>query len=117
MYSKDYNKAKFNILSSFCKSDCPVAISGSLDKMLMEWKSSLYSLALAFISIVHQTLPSGNVLNFLKDAVNTFVSSDNFMDSFDVQQAELIYYIAGWILCATEKEIERRGNNPIVIFF
>ena len=64
---------------------------------LIKWKSSLYSLPITFIFIVHQSLPFGNILNFLKDAVNAFVSNKNFTDLFDLQQAALVYYLAGWI--------------------
>ena len=73
----------------------------------MELKSILYCLVMAFIMIAHQTLAADNILSLLKDMVTTFVSKKNFTDSFNVQQAELVHYIAVLILCATEKESER----------
>ena len=53
-------------------------------------------------------------MDSLKEAVDIFVSCNNFTKSFEIQQAKLVYYLTGLVLCATEKESVRRGNSPIV---
>ena len=49
--SKDYNSAKFGILSDFWKSDCPVALCSK--KMSVEWRSLLYCMFALLISVGH----------------------------------------------------------------
>ena len=62
-------------------------------------------------------MPSDNITNTLKNLMEKVLLSDNFTFLFDTHQGELIYYLAGWILCAAEKESQRRGQKLIVKYF
>ena len=108
--SKKYNALRHEIVRVFSSRDVP-NISNLTDKnkFSIEWRSTLWSMLMAFITILHKNLPNGNSGKLLAKALadlNTEILPDKSISL-------TIYYISGWMLTASEKEYLRRGNTII----
>uniref|UniRef100_A0A7S1FUV8 Uncharacterized protein n=1 Tax=Corethron hystrix TaxID=216773 RepID=A0A7S1FUV8_9STRA len=91
------------------------ASKNNSDEFFIERKSSLFSLALAYVSIIHNNMSRGNISDYLDDLVGKVVNDTDFkfVPWNDQTHAFVMYYIAGWLLCAAEKECENRGSKFI----
>ena len=111
---KSYSLSKLAIISKLINGKSLLSKNNS-DKFLIEMKSSLFSLALSFVSIIHNNMSCGNISDFLEASVVKITDDVDckFVPGNDQDHAFVLYYIAGWLLCAAEKECESRGGKLI----
>ena len=85
----------------------------SIAKFQIEWKSTMCSLFFAFVSIFHRTLCCGSMDTIISDALEKVKNGDkrDFIPSNSKPLAQCLYYVAGYLLSAAEKESNRRGNT------
>ena len=63
-------------------------------QLFIEWKSTLWSLALKFTTIVHKNLPNGSLTKALTDTL-AYIDLNNTVPEKDSLLAPVLYYISG----------------------
>ena len=93
--SKKYNAHRIKNIKHFA-SRAPPAIGNvdQLRQLVIEWKSTLWSLALKYTTIVHKNLPNGSLTKALTDTL-AYIDLNNTVPEKDSLLAPVLYYISG----------------------
>ena len=109
--TKLYNAKRISVMHTTISSmHTPVALD-CIGRFKIEWKSTLCTLYFSFVSSLHHSLCNGSMDDIISDAIRKI---DDGGDSFFIPSnaspiAPALYYLAGYLLCAADKESERRG--------
>ena len=113
MCSKKYNTLRLKIIQKLTWSNASIIFSiTDQNKFKIEMRSTLWSMPISFVSILHKNLLNGNSRNFLAGALADL----NYDILPDSSVSPTLYYIFGRMLTATEKEYLRRGNTILVTY-